>query len=100
MQKSNKNGLTSDKLVLKGITNVAKKSLTFEDYMSCLVNQISIKVSDYRIQSTKQKVTSNFVRKIALASFCDKRYILECGIHTRPYSYDTENICHATECNP
>ena len=55
-KKVNENVSTSDKLVLKGITTVAKKSLTFEDYMSCLANQISIKVSDYRIQSKNKRL--------------------------------------------
>lgn len=60
---------TTEKLVIKGISKVAKNTFTFNDYLSCLSNQILKKVIDYRIQSKKQCITSNVVKKIALASF-------------------------------
>ncbi len=91
--------LSSDKLVLKGISKTAKCTFTFQDYLSCLTNQISKKVIDYRIQSKKQEITTTLVKKVALASFCDKRFILDCGIHSRPYSYNKNSVCEASECS-
>lgn len=98
-KQSEYNFLSSDKLVLKGISKVAKNTFTFQDYFSCLSNQISKKVTDYRIQSKKQEITTTLVKKVALASFCDKRFILDCGIHSRPYSEDKNSVCIASECN-
>ena len=60
----NKTFLSSEKVVLKGVTRVAKSNITFQDYLSCLMNQTSIKVSDYRIQSKKQELTSTMVKKL------------------------------------
>ena len=56
--------LSSDKLVLKGISRSAKSTLTFQDYLSCLTNQISKKVLDYRIQSKKQEITTTIIKKL------------------------------------
>ena len=98
-KQSEYNFLTHDKLVLKGITKVSKNNFTFQDYFSCLTKQISKKVTDYRIQSKKQEITSTLVKKVALTTFCDKRYILDCGIHTRPYSTNNNSVCGANECN-
>ena len=91
--------MTHDKLVLKGITKVSKNSFKVQDYFSCLTKQISKKVTDYRIQSKKQEITSTLVKKVALTTFCDKRFILNCGIHTRPYSTNQNSVCGANECN-
>lgn len=94
----NKNFLFSEKIVLKGISKVSRKDITFQDYLSCLTNQICKKVLDYRIQSRKQELASTLVKKTALASFCDKRFLLDCGIHSRPYSDNKETNCIAREC--
>ena len=52
----------------------------FHDYFSCLSNKISKKnVIGYRK-----------VKKVALDSFSDKRFNLDCGIHTGPY-YEIKN---------
>ena len=88
----------SDKLVLKGISKFSKKNFTFEDYFNCLKEDSLIRVLDYRIQSKKQKLTSTILHKIALSTFCDKRYILDCGIHSVPYGMTTNSKCYAIEC--
>ena len=58
----NKNFLFSEKIVLKGISKVSRKDITFQDYLSCLTNQISKKVFDYRIRSKKQEIKSTMVK--------------------------------------
>ena len=92
------NVICNEKLVLKGITKIAKNNFAFHDYLSCLTGQISKRALEYRIQSKKQIISSTVTKKIALAGFSDKRYILDCGIHSRPYSIDRSSKCYANEC--
>ena len=88
-----------DKMVLKGISKNSRRHLTFEDYFQCLRSQNIVRSEDHRIQSRNQKITSSIVHKIALTSFCDKRYILDCGIHSVPYGASLENSsCYESEC--
>ena len=93
------NFISDEKLILKGVSKIAKRTLSFDDYYDCLTNQISKRVTDHRIQSKKQQISTTFVRKIALASFCDKRFIMDCGIHSRPYSENKISKCDASECS-
>ena len=92
------NIICNEKLVLKGITKRAKNNFAFNDYLNCLSGQISKRAVEYRIQSKKQVISSTIVKKIALAGFSDKRYILDCGIHSRPYSIYRSSKCYAIEC--
>ena len=75
----------SDKLTLKGVSKRSKNQFTFENYLFRLQNQRPERISDYRILSKSQQISSNIVRKIALSGFMDKRYVLDCGIHTVPF---------------
>ena len=67
------NVICNEKLVLKGITKIAKNNFAFDDYLSCLTDQISKRALEYRIQSKKQVISSTVVKKITLAGFSDKR---------------------------
>ena len=87
-----------DKLILKGISSIAKSQFSFDDYFLCLKNQRAQRVLDSRIESKSHKLSSVIVRKIALSGFCDKRYILDCGIHSMPYSYTNSPECNEPEC--
>lgn len=89
----------SDKLTLKGVSKMAKNQFTFEDYLFCLQNQRAQRTDDFRITSKCQQISSNIIRKIALSGFMDKRYVLDCGIHTVPFSLDNSSRCYETECN-
>ena len=90
--------MAAEKKVVKGISTLAKNNFTYQDYLQCLTNQISKKAIDYRIKSKRQVITSNMVKYIALASFSDKRYILQCGIHSQPYSIKNNDVCYASKC--
>ena len=63
------NVICNEKLVLKGITKLAKNNFDFNDYLNCLSGQISKRAVEYRIQSKKQVISSTIVKKIALAGF-------------------------------
>jgi len=88
----------SDKLTLKGVSKRSKNQFTFENYLFCLQNQRPERISDYRILSKCQQISSNIVRKIALSGFMDKRYVLDCGIHTVPFSLNINSKCFKSEC--
>ena len=87
-----------DKLVLKGVGKYSKQDLTFEDYFKCLKEQSIIRLFDHRIQSRNQRISSTMLHKVALSTFCDKRYILDCGIHSVPYGMTSDSRCTAAEC--
>ncbi|RZD32614.1 MAG: hypothetical protein CXT79_05995 [Thaumarchaeota archaeon] len=88
-----------DKLTMKGVSQRAKNKFTFEDYFRCLQSQVSRRTVDYRIQSKKQNLSSIVIQKVALSGFDDKRYILDCGLHSVPYGYSLHsNKCFASEC--
>ena len=78
---------------------MAKSQFTFEDYLYCLQNQRAQRTDDFRITSKCQQISSNIIRKIALSGFMDKRYVLDCGIHTVPFSLDNNSRCYEPECN-
>ena len=81
------------------MSKIAKNQFTFEDYLFCLQNQRAQRTDDFRITSKCQQISSNIIRKIALSGFMDKRYVLDCGIHTVPFSLDNNSRCYEPECN-
>jgi len=87
-----------DKLTMKGVSRRAKDRFTFQDYFRCMQSQVSRRTVDYRIQSKKQKLSSVTIQKVALSGFDDKRYILDCGVHSVPYGCTVSNKCFASEC--
>jgi len=88
-----------DSMRMKGISRIGQSKFVFQDYYTCLHSQVARRTTDFRIQSKKQKLTSVLVQKIALSGFDDKRYILDCGIHSVPYGYSIVSTkCNASEC--
>ena len=72
----------------KGVgRQVVREHLTFEDFVDCLKTRSSVLRAEQRIQSVDHVLTTNKVRKIALDPDDDKRYVLECGIHTLPWGH-------------
>ena len=61
---------------------IGKNNFVFNDYLHGLTGQISKRALEYCIQSKKQVISSSVVKKIALASFSDKSFILDFGIHS------------------
>ena len=59
----------SEKLVCKGSSKFSMNNITFNDYFSCLNEQIPKHVQDYRIVSKKQILTTNYIQKMALLRF-------------------------------
>jgi hypothetical protein len=78
---------------LKGIQKRTARNITFASYLKCLSEFSAQRERTFQIVSKKQKIETTMVSKISLSSFCDKRFILNCGIHSRPYSYLTSSFC-------
>ena len=90
---------SEDKLTMKGVSGRAKSRFAFQDYFTCLKSQVAKRTVDFRIQSKKQKLSSVIIQNVALSGFDDKRYILDCGIHSVPYGYNNISTkCNASEC--
>ena len=92
-------GQTSTSVVCKGIGKQARKNLTLMAYRSCIASFSQIKTDMYCIRSRNHSLYTQRIRKIGLSSADDKRFLLECGRHTRPYGYAHQlfvcEICNA-----
>jgi hypothetical protein len=82
---------------LKGVQKRTAKDVHFSKYLSCLSEIKAHRERVTQIISNKQKLYTNVVSKIGLSSFCDKRFIFNCGIHSEPYSTKNEPFCNICE---
>ena len=72
----------------KGVKKSAvKKSITYEDYKTCLFTGKEQLRKMNVIRSYNHEVYTERVNKVALCSDDDKRYILEDGINTLAWEY-------------
>jgi hypothetical protein len=78
---------------LKGIQKRTARAINFDRYLRCIKNKNIQRDLTFQITSKKQVISTNQVSKISLSSFCDKRFILNCGIHSRPYSSNVSPFC-------
>jgi hypothetical protein len=69
----------------KGVTRGYRNVIKFEDFKNCLNEVCTFQLSQYQIRSKDHIVTTRKLRKICFSSFDDKRYLLQCGIHSVPY---------------
>lgn len=73
---------------LKGIKkNVVKKKLLFEHYKKCLFEGETRYQSMITFRSYLHKIKTIDQVKKALSRYDDKRFILACGVKTRPYGH-------------
>jgi hypothetical protein len=79
---------------LKGIQKRTARNIQFSSYLKCLSDFSAQREKTFQIRSKKQKIETTMVSKISLSSFCDKRFILNCGIHSRPYSNNINPVCN------
>ena len=77
----------SVKKTCKGVTVAAQRDLHFEDYLQCLTGRKTLQVKVNRIGSKDHRLHTLSQFKSALSSFDDKRYILDCRVHTRAYGH-------------
>lgn len=72
----------------KGVKKyVLKKTISFEDYMECILNNCSIMRNQHTFRSKLHTVFSVRQQKVALSPFDNKRYILNGNILTLPWGH-------------
>lgn len=72
----------------KGVKKaIVQNKITFEDYIDCLNNYISMNVRQNLIKSDKHKVFTITQKKIALSPHDDKRYIIKGSYSTLPWGH-------------
>ena len=69
----------------KGVKKCYKKKIPFEQFKKCLMDIRQFSVSQVSIQSKNHQNMLIQSEKIAFSSLDDKRYILNCGLHSVPY---------------
>ena len=82
----------------KGITKSRVKTMKIDSYRKC-INSISlIKTDVARLQVKNHNIQTIIQNKVCLSSFDDKRYLLNCGKHSKPYQKEKQSdICNL--CN-
>ena len=81
-----KHGLTSH-TTAKGISKVAQKTITHQDYLDTLRNRGTKFVTSNAIRSFSHQLYSVEIAKRGLSAYDDKKYVLTDGIHTLSYGH-------------
>ena len=71
----------------KGISSNFVDNLSMEMYRNCVKEKKTYHTCTFHIRSRNFNVSTIESRKMALNSYCNKRYILRCSIHSVPYGY-------------
>ena len=72
----------------KGVkTSVVKKTITFDDYLNCLMNYTEIKRKQITFRSKNHDVFTIEQEKIALNPFDDKRFLIKGSTDTLPWGH-------------
>lgn len=84
---------------IKGIDKRSAREIYFDNYLQCLFHNIPQRHFVRHIRSEKHQLSTSILNKLSLTAFDDKRYILNCGVHSLPYSknvYSQSPYCY--EC--
>ena len=71
----------------KGVQKSVKKILNHELFKECLLNKGKVKRFMTQLRSKNHQIVVSRVRKVALSSYDDKRYLLKDGIHSLAYGH-------------
>ena len=78
----------------KGVSYSARNTLNFKTYLNTLSTNAIHRVSFNKLASKNHTIHQISQKKVALTSFDDKRKILQCCIHSKPYGHhNTSEIC-------
>ena len=75
----------------KGVARARVKRLKMSSYRNCILTKQAVKATMARIQVKDHKIQTVLQNKICMTSFDDKRYLLSCGVHSRPYQLETQS---------
>jgi len=86
-------------LKAKGLKQSIVNELNVESYLSCLRNISTTHHNYNQIRSIRHQLVTQEQQKIGLSPFDDKRYILNCGIHTLAHGhYKTKSHSKYNHC--
>ena len=75
---------------LKGITrHVVKNKITFDDYLRSLFNDETLKHTMRVLNSDRHRMYIKEIDKQSLNPFDDKRFILDDGVKTEPFGFES-----------
>jgi hypothetical protein len=69
----------------KGIRKGYRKTIPFESFKKCITDITSVRITQYHIVSKSHHLETSKVDKLCFSSFDDKRWLLDCKIHSVPY---------------
>ena len=75
------------KYTAKGVKRSFSKSLSHNDFKKCLFNNTTQSLIIQQFKNKLHKINTIQLQKIALSPLDDKRYVLNDGIHSRPYGH-------------
>jgi len=89
----------------KGITKSYRKKIEFSAYKKCVQSFAKVSITQFQIRSKSHKVITAKINKAAFSSFDDKRFLMNCGVHSLGYGScliknDTEKCCLCMLYNP
>jgi hypothetical protein len=81
----------------KGITKSYRKKITFQNYKACVQSFSKFEIDQFTIRSKNHKLQTLKINKLCFSSFDDKRYLMQCGVHSVPYGSvlieQSKNMC-------
>lgn len=85
----------------KGLSKKYQKNLRFKHFEKCLNEISSFSTVQRNITSQKHRITLARQKKLCFSSYDDKFYILNCGLHTRPFGSreHKSQMAFCNECN-
>jgi hypothetical protein len=86
----------------KGVNKEARSKLTFQNYLGCLKKVCHFRATQHQIRSKSHVLQTVGVDKICFTSMDDKRWLLDCGLHSLPYGSKViktlkKNVCPKCE---
>ena len=81
-------GTQNEKLLqskCKGVTKSYRKQISFEEYKNCVRTFDRVTLTQYQIRAKTHTIYTAQIEKLCFSSFDDKRFLLNCGVHSLPY---------------
>ena len=80
----------------KAIPATLFEQLCFFHYLQTICSSAEFSGSFCKFTSKNHRITMTQNKKIIMRNFDDKRYLLNCGMHSRPYGHylNTTDICN------
>lgn len=95
LENENEKDTVELKTKCKGVNKQhVERNFTMNMYKRCLMNYVQLSTEFTAIRAKKKVLRTVLLKKVALTSFDNKRWILKCGLHSRPFSSrGTNNNC-------